>query len=165
MSRAHQLCASSSAASCRHAPNRKSGFFEGGSPSPSLRDTDALARTRRMSRHSSTATRPQLPRRPAQWTHPLIRRDIVDAWFSAEPPMLAPPDTRRTHARERGELELSLQPMVQRPSLRFAFLFPDEIGAHRDFIFGCFRTSVRHWRQPFHTLCLRNRTAERHRRF
>ena len=44
----------------------------------------------------------------------------------------------------RGELELRLQPMVERPSCRFAFLLPDEIGAHRDFIFGCFRTSVGH---------------------
>jgi hypothetical protein len=44
----------------------------------------------------------------------------------------------------RGELELRLQPMVERPSYRFAFLLPDEIGAHRDFIFGCFRTSVGH---------------------
>lgn len=46
----------------------------------------------------------------------------------------------------RGELELSLQPMVERPSFRFAFLLPDEISAHRDFIFGCFRTSVGHMR-------------------
>ena len=44
----------------------------------------------------------------------------------------------------RGELEFRLQPMVKRPSYRFAFLFPDEIGAHRDFIFSCFRTSVGH---------------------
>jgi len=44
----------------------------------------------------------------------------------------------------RGELELRLQPMVERPSYRFAFLLPDEIGAHRDFIFGCLRTSVGH---------------------
>ena len=44
----------------------------------------------------------------------------------------------------RGELELSLQPVVERPSFRFAFLLPDEIGAHRDFSFGCFRTSVGH---------------------
>jgi hypothetical protein len=44
----------------------------------------------------------------------------------------------------RGELEFRLQPMVKRPSYRFAFLFPDEIGAHRDFIFSCLRTSVGH---------------------
>jgi hypothetical protein len=44
----------------------------------------------------------------------------------------------------RSELELRLQPMVECPSYRFAFLLPDEIGAHRDFIFGCFRTSVGH---------------------
>lgn len=44
----------------------------------------------------------------------------------------------------RGELELRLQPMVERPSYRFAFLLPDEIGADRDFVFGCFGTSVRH---------------------
>ena len=44
----------------------------------------------------------------------------------------------------RGELEFRLQPMVKRPSYRFAFLFPDEIGADRDFIFSCFRTSVGH---------------------
>ncbi len=44
----------------------------------------------------------------------------------------------------RGELELSLQPMVERPSFRLALLLPDEIGAHRYFIFGCFRTSVEH---------------------
>ena len=42
------------------------------------------------------------------------------------------------------ELELRLQPMVERMPYRFAFLLPDEIGAHRDFIFGCFRTSVGH---------------------
>jgi hypothetical protein len=36
----------------------------------------------------------------------------------------------------RGELELRLEPMVECPSYRFAFLLPDEIGAHRDFIFG-----------------------------
>jgi hypothetical protein len=36
----------------------------------------------------------------------------------------------------RGELELRLQPMVECPSYRFAFLLPDEIGTHRDFIFG-----------------------------
>jgi hypothetical protein len=44
----------------------------------------------------------------------------------------------------RGELELGLQPMVERPSYRFAFLLPDEIGADRDFVFGCFGTSVGH---------------------
>jgi hypothetical protein len=44
----------------------------------------------------------------------------------------------------RGELELGLQPMVERPSYRFAFLLPDKIGAQRDFIFGCLRTSVEH---------------------
>jgi hypothetical protein len=43
-----------------------------------------------------------------------------------------------------GELELRLRPMVERPSYRFAFLLPDEIGAHCDFIFGCFRMSVGH---------------------
>ena len=42
------------------------------------------------------------------------------------------------------ELELRLEPMVERTPYRFAFLLPDEIGAHRDFIFGCFRTSVGH---------------------
>jgi hypothetical protein len=44
----------------------------------------------------------------------------------------------------RGELELSLQPVVERPSFRLVFLLPDEIGANRDFIFGCSRTSVGH---------------------
>ena len=44
----------------------------------------------------------------------------------------------------RGELELSLQPMVERPSFRLAFLLPDEIGANRDFIFSCSRTSIGH---------------------
>jgi hypothetical protein len=44
----------------------------------------------------------------------------------------------------RGELELRLQPMVERPSYRFAFLLPDEIGAHCDFIFACLRTSIEH---------------------
>ena len=34
--------------------------------------------------------------------------------------------------------------MVERPSCWFAFLLPDEIGAHCDFIFGCFRTRVIH---------------------
>jgi hypothetical protein len=43
-----------------------------------------------------------------------------------------------------GELELGLQPMVERSSYRFAFLLPDEIGTHLDFIFGNFRTSVGH---------------------
>ena len=42
------------------------------------------------------------------------------------------------------DLELRLEPMVERTPYRFAFLLPDEIGAHRDFIFGCFRTSVGH---------------------
>jgi hypothetical protein len=44
----------------------------------------------------------------------------------------------------RGELDLRSQPMIERSSYRFAFLLPDEIGAHRDFIFGCFRTSLAH---------------------
>ena len=44
----------------------------------------------------------------------------------------------------RGELELRLQPMVERPSYWFAFLLPDEIGAHCDFIFACLRTSIEH---------------------
>jgi hypothetical protein len=44
----------------------------------------------------------------------------------------------------RRELELGLQPMVERPSFRFALLLPDVIGAHCDFIFGCFRMSVGH---------------------
>ena len=44
----------------------------------------------------------------------------------------------------RGELEFSLQPMVKRPSFRFALLLPNEIGAHRDFIFSCFTMSVGH---------------------
>jgi len=34
--------------------------------------------------------------------------------------------------------------MVESPSYRFTFVLPDEIGAHRDFFFGYFRTSVRH---------------------
>ncbi|MGA7394946.1 MAG: hypothetical protein WBW78_19985 [Terrimicrobiaceae bacterium] len=44
----------------------------------------------------------------------------------------------------RGELKLRLQPMVERTSFRFAFLLPNEIGAHRDFIVSWSRTSVRH---------------------
>ena len=44
----------------------------------------------------------------------------------------------------RGELEFRLQPMVKRPSYRFALLFPDEIGAHRDFIFSWLTMSVGH---------------------
>jgi hypothetical protein len=44
----------------------------------------------------------------------------------------------------RGELELRLQPMVERPSYRFAFLLPDEICAYRNLLFGCFRTTVGH---------------------
>jgi len=44
----------------------------------------------------------------------------------------------------RGELELRLQPMVESPSYGPAFLLPDAIGAHPDFMFGCFRTSVGH---------------------
>ena len=32
--------------------------------------------------------------------------------------------------------------MVERSSYRFAFLLPDEIGTHLDFIFRSFRTSV-----------------------
>ena len=46
----------------------------------------------------------------------------------------------------RGELEFRLQPMVERRSYRLAFLLPDEIGAHLDFIFGSFRTIVGHIR-------------------
>jgi hypothetical protein len=44
----------------------------------------------------------------------------------------------------RRELELGLQPMVERPSFRFALLLPDVIGAHCDFIVGCFSMSVGH---------------------
>ena len=44
----------------------------------------------------------------------------------------------------RRELEFRLQPMVEGPSHRFAFLLPDKIGAHRGFILGCSRTSFRH---------------------
>ena len=44
----------------------------------------------------------------------------------------------------RRELKLGLQPMVERPSFRFALLLPDVIGAHCDFIFGCFRMRVGH---------------------
>ena len=58
--------------------------------------------------------------------------------------MFAPPVPEGLVPEGRGELEFRLQPMVKRPSYRFAFLFPDEIGAHRDFIFSCFRTSVGH---------------------
>ena len=54
------------------------------------------------------------------------------------------PMSRGNRARGSGELELRLQPMVERPSYRFAFLLPDEIGANRDFIFGCLRTSIEH---------------------
>jgi hypothetical protein len=42
------------------------------------------------------------------------------------------------------KLELRLQPVVECPSHRFAFLLPDKIGAHCRFIFGCSRTSFRH---------------------
>jgi hypothetical protein len=44
----------------------------------------------------------------------------------------------------RGELELGLQPIVERPSYRFALLLPDEIGAHRNHIFGFLGTRVEH---------------------
>ena len=44
----------------------------------------------------------------------------------------------------RRELEVGLQPMVERPSFRFALLLPDVIGAHCDFIVDCFRMSVGH---------------------
>ena len=42
----------------------------------------------------------------------------------------------------RCKLEFRLQPMVERASCRFAYLLPDEIGTHRDFIFGYVRTSI-----------------------
>ena len=44
----------------------------------------------------------------------------------------------------RRELEFRLQPMVEGPSHRFAFLLPDKIGAHRGFILTCSRKSFRH---------------------
>ncbi len=46
--------------------------------------------------------------------------------------------------KRRAELQLCLQPIVESPSLRFSFLLPDEIGAHRDVVFGCCKTSVGH---------------------
>ena len=36
--------------------------------------------------------------------------------------------------KRRAELQLCLQPIVESPSLRFSFLLPDEIGAHRDVV-------------------------------
>ena len=42
------------------------------------------------------------------------------------------------------ELEFRLQPIVERSSFRLAFLFPDVIGAYRDFGFRWFRSSVGH---------------------
>jgi hypothetical protein len=60
----------------------------------------------------------------------------------------------------RCELEFRLQPMVKCAPHRLAFLLPNEIGAHCNFIFGCSRTSFRHmlldmlsvrnWRAPGH---------------
>ena len=44
----------------------------------------------------------------------------------------------------RGELELSLQPMIERPSFWLAFVLPNELGTHCDFILRCFRMSVGH---------------------
>ena len=46
--------------------------------------------------------------------------------------------------KRRGELELRLQPVVERPSYWSAFLLPNEIGTHLDFIFGSFSTSGGH---------------------
>jgi hypothetical protein len=43
-----------------------------------------------------------------------------------------------------GELKLSLQPMIERPSFWLAFVLPNELGTHCDFILRCFRMSVGH---------------------
>jgi hypothetical protein len=42
----------------------------------------------------------------------------------------------------RRELEFRLQPMVECPSYRFAFLLPDEIGTHCNLFLIRVRTSV-----------------------
>ena len=67
-----------------------------------------------------------------------------EVWMRGQPSMASLLIPERLMPERRGELELSLQPVVERPSFRLVFLLPDEIGANRDFIFGCSRTSVGH---------------------
>jgi hypothetical protein len=82
----------------------------------------------------AAAARAAVARRTSSMNAPVSSASCNGRVVSAEQPMFAPPIPVGLMPEGRGELELRLQPMIERPSYRLAFLLPDEIDTHRDFI-------------------------------